>query len=300
MCPLVSEWQPSDPVQILVYGASKTGKTAGAITAPRPVVFDFDRGIATARGEWFINKYGMRWIFYETFHEKSMIKGVPLAHNAFDDACRFFDEWMKPSGRWQSLTDGKKYDVGREQFDTWVIDSGTTLSEVAMTKAVMIMGKMGLSKTQAHGISEGIIIPKVQDYGSERSLVEQFIDMVKTSGKNLILLCHEKTLMKEDSDVVTAVVPMLTGQSAEKVPLKFDEVYNLRIKQVGSDEAKVLGTTMKRYLQTEADGLRKVGSRYGIPNESLWNWDTVQKALTKIKETQRSQTPAPLPQGKVG
>lgn len=275
LMPLITEWQPSDPVQILVYGAAKTGKTAGALTAPRPVVFDFDRGASTARNDWFVSKYGLRWVFYENFIEKKQEKGVVLAHNAFDDACRYFDEWMKPKGKW------KDYEVGVNQFDTFVIDSGTTLSEIAMNKAAIILGKMGLSKSHDQAQLHGVLVPKIQDYGSERSLVEQFIDMVRGSGKNVILICHEKEILS-DSGALQGVVPLLTGKSAESVPLKFDEVYNLRVKKEGPN--------VVRYLQTQADGIRKVGSRYGMPDGCIWEWDTVSKTLEKIKNQQRQST----------
>jgi len=276
--PLVQDWEPSDPVQVLVYGQAKVGKSWGALTFPRPVVFDFDRGVATARNPDFIKKYGKRWIFYETFKENNMKRGIPLTANAFDDACRYFDEWMKPKGTW--VSNGKKYDVGRDEFDTFIIDSGTTLSEVAQYKAVVVLGGMKLSKAHEQSMSSGLLIPRIQDYGSERSLVEQFVDMIKDSGKNVVMLCHEKE-MTNDNGVVTSIVPLLTGKSSEVIPLKFDEVYNLRIKKKGLE--------VVRYLQTEPDGLRKVGSRYGMPNESVWDWDTVQAALKSIKATQRGE-----------
>src|ERR1041385_3369247 len=91
----------------------KIGKTWGGLTAPRPVFFDFDRGVATARNPDFVKEYGLRWVFYETFEEKNLRKGIPFTANAFDDACRFFDAWMSPRGVWTSTTDGKKYEVGR-------------------------------------------------------------------------------------------------------------------------------------------------------------------------------------------
>ncbi len=271
--PYISEWKPTDPMQILVFGEYKAGKSWGAFTFPRPVVMDFDRGIATARNPDFIKKHGytdgaMKEIFYETFQEKNVnLKGIATKHNAFDDACKYFDEWMKAKGKW----DGRE--VGRDQFDTWIIDSGTTLSEFAQTKAIIVMQSMSLSKTQEKGVQHGLIVPKIQDYGSERSLVEQFIRMVKDSGKNVVLICHEKKLT-DDSGTTKSIVPLLTGKSAVTVPLMFDEVYNLR--------GKVKGPDWVRYLQTVPDAIRNVGSRYGIPNETEWSWDALKKEVDKI------------------
>lgn len=278
--PRLDEWRPSDPVQILVYGQAKTGKSWGALTFPRPVVIDFDKGVATARNPEFVAKYGVRNVFYETFTERKLLKGIPQAHNAFDDACRFFDEWMKKDGKWKDLNTGKEYAVGVDMFDTWIIDSGTTLSEFAQYKAVIVMGGMKLSKTHEEAVRHGLIVPKIQDYASERSLVEQFVDMVKSTGKNVVLICHEKELT-DDNGNVTGVTPLLTGKSTEAISLKFDEVWNLRVKKAGPNTV--------RYLQTVADGLRKVGSRYGVPNESQWDWDTVKGHLDKIHAAQSQQ-----------
>lgn len=285
--PRLDEWKPGDPVQLLVYGQAKTGKSWGALTFPRPVVMDFDKGVATARNPEFVAKYGFRNFFYETFTENKLVKGVPQSHNAFDDACRFFDEWMKKDGKWKDLHTGKEYAVGVDQFDTWIIDSGTTLSEFAQYKAIIIMGGMKLSKTHEEAMKHGLLVPKIQDYGSERSLVEQFVDMVKSTGKNVVLICHEKETT-DDNGNTTAVVPLLTGKSSESISLKFDEVYNLRIKKAGMQTV--------RYLQTAADGLRKVGSRYGIPNESAWDWDTVKARLDEIHQKQFTQVPLPTPE----
>lgn len=287
--PKLGEWKPGDPVQLLVYGKSKTGKTAGALTFPRPVVFDFDHGIATARSPWFVQRYGYRPdIFYEEFYEKKINKGIVTQHNAYDDACRFFDEWMKPEGKWTG-SDGKTYDVGLDKFDTFVIDSGTTLSEFASHKALIVMGMTKLSKSHEMSLSTGLVSPKVQDHGAERSLTEQFVDMILSSNKNVVLLAHEKVLSDDEGNVVE-IAPLLTGQSIERVPLKFDEVYNLRVSR--------RGTETLRLLQTEADGLRKVGTRYGIPNNSEWNWETISGQLKKIHEAQLAQAVQPSTQEK--
>jgi hypothetical protein len=265
--PNLNDWQPNEPIQVLVYGKAKLGKTFGALSFPRPVVLDFDDGIATGRSPEFIAKYGLRGdIEYQSFHEKGKrINGVLTQHNAFDDACRYFDSWMQPA----------KVNT----FDTWIIDSGTTLSERAMTKAIIVlgMGSKPLSQTQSNATATGVISAKLQDYGSERSLVEQFVQMVLDSRKNVVMLCHEKEVTDDQGNVLE-YVPLLTGQSAERVPLKFDEVYNLRGKKVGME--------FVRYLQTVPDGLRKVGSRYGVPNETKWDYTALRGVLNKIKEDQ--------------
>lgn len=284
--PLISEWKPSDPIQILVYAKFKLGKSAGAFTFPRPVVFDFDDGVATARSPWFVKKYGIRWLFYEGFKDtKRNAQGIVTSHTGLDDSCRFFDEWMKPKGKWTSA--GKVYEVGRDMFDTWIIDSGTTLSELCMGKANIVLGAQSppLSKTHETALMSGLLIPKKQDYGAERSLFEQFIRMVKETEKNVVLICHEKEIFEGEGSAATLknIVPLLTGKSAELVPLMFDEVYNLRIKPKGQE--------MVRYLQTQPDALRRCGTRYGIEDGTEWDYDSIKKQIDSIHAQQQKQVP---------
>jgi len=286
--PLISEWKPSEPIIVLVYGQIKIGKTWGAATFPRPVMFDFDNGAATARNPEFIKKYGQRWMFFETFQDMALdARGIVKRHTAYDSACMYFDEWMKPKGKWTS--EGKNYEVGRDMFDTFIIDSGTSLGIVATNKAVMVLGSTAvgpnpLSHTFKTAQATGMLIPKMQDFGAERSLVEQFIRMILTSGKNVVLLAHEKEVWEGDGPdaKLVEIVPLFTGQSSQRVPLMFDEVYNLR--------AKPQGDKLVRYLQTQPDALRKCGSRYGIPNETVWEYDTFKKTLDAVHAEQQKST----------
>src|SRR6266498_5285243 len=281
--PKLSDWKPTDKIRVLVFGKFKTGKSWGAFTFPRCVVLDYDKGIATARNPEFVKKYGVRDIFYEQFEEGEKFRGVPKEHRAFDQSCMFFDEWMKARGNW------KGQPTGRDMFDTWVIDSGTTLSEFAQYKAVFVMGKMELSKSHELAMKHGLLVPKIQDFGSERSLVEQFVDMVLSTDKNVVLVCHEKELMvtpgKGQDPITVGIVPLFTGKSTETIPLKFDEVYRLELKPVGMKDVRVLRTVPYSVV--------RCGSRYGLPDESPWNYETIKEHLDKIHAEQVKQMVVP-------
>ncbi len=260
----------NEPVQVLVVGPYKSGKTWGALTFPRPNFMDFDRGIITARNPNFVAKYGLRSIQYEQFRDKFDAHGVPTAHDAFDAACRYFDEWMGP---------GK-----RDRFDTWVIDSGTSLSKASAYKGIMILADKGFAgaKSNTYDLAKkyGLVVLKKQDYGAERSQVEQFVQMVKDSGKHLVFVCHQKDEYNDAGSIV-AQHPLLTGQSKQVVPAMFHEVYFMRTKPVGME--------YERYIQTEADGLRSAGSRLGVPSGIAWDYDAIRAALDTIKEQHTSQ-----------
>lgn len=268
--PTLIDLSSSAAFTCLVYGRFGTGKTAGAATFPRPIILDFDRGTKTLKNVALELKYGYakNVVHFETFREKRVQRnGVPISHNAYDDACRYFEAWMKEGGEWEGTP------TGPSLFDTWVIDSGSTLGDYARNKAIILMGGERLSLTHDKAKASGLVLPKVQDFGAERALVEQFIGVVLDSGKNVVLTAHEKTEWSGEgtSERITGIVPMFTGQSVEKIPLKFDEVYNLRTKKEGPN--------VVRYLQTVPDGIRACRSRLGVPDGTLWEYGSIMKTL---------------------
>lgn len=272
--PSILEWTPSSRLAVLVYSRPGEGKTFGAGTFPRPNYFDFDKGIATLAGAEFVKRHGWRDIQYEQFTEVNVAKsGVIQKANAFDDACRYFDAWMSPKGTWK----GKS--CSPEMFDTWVIDSGTTLSELALNKAIVLLGDKSFaaaSNTHQQALTHGMVFPKIQDYGSERSLVEQFVQMILDSGKNVVLLCHEKEVTNSQGSV-TQIVPLLTGKGVQAVALKFDEVYRLISRRKG--------TELERTLVTVTDTIAMAKSRYGIPTGTPWAYDNIIKAIETTLNT---------------
>ena len=276
--PSIQELSIGTKLKMLVYGRSKVGKTAGAGTFPRPNIIDFDKGVGTMLSPWWRSVYGDNsHIMYEQFPERgAMQKGVHVTANAFDDACRYFDACMKSTGaKWTSTSNGKVYDMHPDMFDTWVLDSGTSLAEAATRKGIIVLGSgtgKSLSQTHKNALASGLVTLKQQDFGAERSMTEQFVAMLLDTDKNVIVLAHEKTNFNDDGSAVIDIVPLFTGQSTERIPLKFDEVYNLRaIKE---------GINVTRKLTTQADGIRLVGTRaLNIPNGTAWDYKAIQAAV---------------------
>ena len=265
--PGLADYRKSSKIKALIFGGYKTGKTAGAGTFPRTNFIDCDKGIATLTNPELEKKYGymQKVVSYGQFIEtEKTARGVPTRHLAFDAACKYFDEWNQKDKR--------------DLYDTWVIDSGTTLGEFARNKAIILLGgtefsTKPLSHTHKAAMNTGMIVPKLQDFGAERSLLEQFVDMVLDTDKNVLLLSHERDEWEGEppNERKVAITPMFTGQSAQRIPLKFDEVWNLRIEKEG--------TGWKRYLQTVPDGLRQCGSRLGLPTGTPFEYEAIKKAL---------------------
>lgn len=264
----LAELRISEQLRILCYGRFKTGKTAGAATFPRTRFIEVDpNGADTLINPQLEAKYGFSKNVVDVFippPDKRSARGVTVEHLAFDACCRYFDDSMAAEKR--------------DSFDTWVLDSGTSLSEVARNKGIILLGGKDfgpkpMSLTQSNAMKTGLQLPRLQDFGAERSLVEQFVDMLLDSGKHVILIAHEKEEWEGEGENqrLVGIVPMFTGQSVEKIPLKFSEVYNLRLEKDGPN--------WKRTLQTQPDGLRACGSRRGLPNGTEWTFEAIATAL---------------------
>lgn len=261
--PNTRDLKTEDPIiQAVVMSPPGTGKTWLLCTFPRPNVFDFDGKIGVARNPDFIKRYGLRSIEYEQFFEAKRKQGIATNHIAYDNACRYFDLWMAP---------GK-----RDTFDTWGIDSGTSLGEVSRNKAVAVLGGAKRSKTLDNAMQSGLMIMEYQDWGGERSLTEQFIRMVKDSGKHLLVNVHQRETLNENG-IVTQVKPLFTGQSADIIPSMFKDVWHLRV-QGGTG-------TMKRILTAEYNGITLARSELGIGTIDDPDYD---KIIARIRERQQA------------
>lgn len=272
----------SRTVKVLNYSQFKMGKTFGALTFPRPNVLDFDGGLATALNPDFVRKHGLvQGLQFYNPRRNLDGRGVPRDYNAVDSACRYFDEWMKPSGVWKDPLTGKVTTTSVDLFDTWVLDSATTLIDASTDKAIMLLGdknfKGASSETYDMAKKYGLVVPKIQDYGAERSMTEQIVRFLVDSGKHVVVLCHEAMEYDDDGNV-TAIGPLLTGKSKQDIPIMFNEVYRLRTQPVGQD--------VKRVLSTVAVGPMKVGSRLGVPDGTEWDYAALSKVIFSLRDEQ--------------
>lgn len=258
-------------IQAVLMGISGVGKTWLAGTFPRPNFFDFDQKIGVLRNPDFMKKYGDVKAEYEVFADTKRIKGFAVSHNAYDAACYYFDKWMTPSLR--------------NKFDTWVIDSGTSLSEVARNKGLIVLGEMKRSYTFGKAQSTGLAALEQQDFGAERSLVEQFIRMVRNSGKHVLVLVHQKETYDTNGNLVS-VKPLFTGQSSEVVMAMFKDVWHLKLQG--------LGPTLKRVLTAEYNGIYSTRSELGLG--TIEDPDYL-KIIARIRERQQAAQLAPTPTG---
>src|SRR5262245_56624140 len=200
-------------INAIVMGKPGVGKTAFAATFPRVRAFDFDNKIKSALNPDFLAMLGrVPDVEYRTFAEKGLVKGYAITHNAFDDACRWFHESMTPALR--------------DTFDYWVVDSVTTLTELAMNKALVVLGGSRRSTTHDAATKTGLAMLQKQDFGGINSLIKQFLRMLLDSGKGVIAVVHEKETTNE-SGLLVSIDPLLIGQNVQSVPAMFQNVWHL-------------------------------------------------------------------------
>ena len=204
-----------DPLQVLLWGESGTGKTVRAHTFPRTRTLDFDGGMLSVY--WAIKKgiidkdpeeiISARIREGEETDERGPY-GFIKRPGALDRATDQIDEWVEDFDSW----------------DTLIIDSATVLNEMCMLKGMQGMKSMGLSESFNKAQTAKMYIPRIQDYGAAKNMFKQFIDWVRSIDKNLIVICHQY----EDttaSGIVRMYQPLLIGSLREEISKDFDEVW---------------------------------------------------------------------------
>lgn len=258
-------------LNLLLYGPFGTWKTVNAHGLPRTRTLDFDDGMLSV--EWAIRAGKLQrpgWtpdmslddklkdIVYRTLLPEEYDKSDEMFDLAMDQVDWWLeDEDVKPE-EWVQFCQEKNNGIVYPQFwDTLIIDSGTSLTQAALIKAVRENSRLGLSKTWEKHKARGLTPVMVQDRGALNILFQKFLTVCRGLGKNLVLICHEYSGMAGDG-TIHDVQPALSGQCRTDVPKDFDEVWYARIEGT-RDQSKGV-------FQTQPDPLHRCRSRLGCLN----------------------------------
>lgn len=245
----------SENIKVFLTGDYGTGKSVFASTFPTPgFVFDFDNRITSYRNRDFD---------YETFSLSAM------GWVSFEKSLREVK---------QDVEDGK--------YKTVIIDSTTSMTDIAMERALQLDPKRSPTGGPIWNVH----------YVMVKNLMEGKLRQIINFPCNVIVVAHLHIVQDQETGAVIGVEPLLTGTLSEMIPGYFGEVYCSFTKQVVSKVAGKPPETIY-YLRTVPRGHYKArsvlsGKERLLPDEIPNNYKALVKAyeegLGKYK-TQKSQ-----------
>jgi hypothetical protein len=222
-------------IKVFVLGGYGTGKSVFASTFPTPgFVLDFDDGMLSYRGrDWD----------YETFEMSG--KG-----------------WVKFESVYRHIK--KAAESGK--YRTIVLDSATSMTDVAMERALQIDPKRS---------AEGGPIWNVH-YMIVRNLMAPRLNNLLTFPCNIVVCGHWKVETDQKTGAIISVDPLLTGQLSAKVPGYFDEIYTAFTKMRDGKERYILRTVTRGFYKARS---RISGPFRLLPDEIPNNYPALLKHM---------------------
>lgn len=232
----------TEKIKFAVCGDAGSGKSQFGSTFPQPgFLFDVDNHVQSYRGADFD---------YEQFPKN------PTG-------------WPKLE---KKISELQKLARSEEPFPykSVILDSTTSLTELAMERALMIDPKrnnVGGPLWNVH-------------YSMVKNLVEGAIRRIKELPCTVLVVMHLKVITDEDSGAVVAIKPLLGGNLPDTVPSWFDEIYYADTRSKGGKTEWFLRTTTKGFYKA-----RSVlsGAQHLLPETVANDYNEIVKIL-KEKE----------------
>jgi hypothetical protein len=174
-----------------LFGEPGVGKTTLSFTAPKPLFFDFDRGVHRAaqniRPDYYqIENFGMFWDY-------------------------LLDEYQTPDGPMSA-----KADIESEGYETFILDTAGSMLDDFM--APWLMSK-NPSYSQGAGLS-------LRGWGAMKTMFNQLKARVQELGVNLLFIAHDK----DEGGESIRKVPSLSGGSADILKRASDMIMWIGVK----------------------------------------------------------------------
>lgn len=176
-----------------------------------------------------------------------------------------------------------KQDVLAKKYATVVVDSTTSLTDIAMERALQLDPKR---------TAEGGPIWNVH-FMMVRNLMEGKLRQIVSWPCNIIIIAHLYIEKDEKTGAIVGIEPLLTGQLSQMIPGYFGEVYCSFTRQVAS---KVAGKPPETeyYVRTVPRGYYKARSRLSgverlLPDEIDNSYQALIEAYNKRTEAKKGK-----------
>lgn len=216
--PIVKAGEKPTRISALIWGTTGGGKTTLAATAPgRKLILNFDPD-----GSQSINGRDDCDVADYVGQVNTLVEQFKSTEN--------------PLGLKDVL----------DQYDTFILDSLSTVSEMTLSA--------GVSKSKTMSTSGGskisIETPGLQAYGIRNILALQLVSNLQAftsrHHKHLIVIAHENAPDKDENGAIVSVGLLLGGQLPELVGLRFSEIWNVYDNQVTKQKQILIRPTKSR------------------------------------------------------
>lgn len=272
------QYNPDESITALWYGGFGSGKTEAAGSAGEKTLYiDVGKSATTFHAPGYKARKGpFKGIYIPISDTPSSNSSLVPNATGFDAVCDAIDEALAKIP---------------DKFETIVVDEATRLRAFAMNKGIRISAATEKSKTFAAAEKHGAILPVVQDYGAEMSLVEQFCngytDICKRYGKHFILIAHERHIYNKPSKIgeqpsLQRILPGFTGQTfPDSIANIFDLVWHFECVNQDKFYARTVGTANSAEVAIQETGVAAKTRFSGIFNEKEYNvsWPNVLKRI---------------------
>ena len=156
-----------------------------------------------------------------------------------------------------------------------MIDSTTTMEEIAMAKALQ------LDPTRFHEGPQWNI-----HYGIVKNLMQGKLRGLMNWNCNIVLISHVLIETDQESGAIVSISPKLTGQLREMVPGLFDEVYYATTRRGKDNEDNYMLQTVKighRKARSRLSGMEGLLPKF-IPNDYSVLMEYLKKGGKKVKK----------------
>jgi hypothetical protein len=241
-----------DPLpRILIVGDSGTHKTYFTSKIPGVFIFDFDKGMAIARGSD---------VEYDTFKDAPR-GGKAMPNIGVYPYGQAWPQFIKRLNTIGDAIDKGNWLTSEGHPRPIAIDSITTMANSAMAYTLSIANHTGN--------------PQLQHWGAQMNLLETVMDQLNSWPVPLIVTAHIQRNTNDLTQVVE-MLPLVTGKLAGKISLYFDEVYYAQVKGSGDKKQFV--------FKTESDAMHKQAkTRHGVPDGIEMSWEKVMATINKEK-----------------